>query len=414
MTSSIPPNPWFSTINYNPEFFSSNTQTITLEYANKTYLKRVGIATSVASSTSFTGEVAAPSFTSISSGATTFHLDNLPGNNANLIIRNQRTDQNTIYRQLGTTNSHVFQTNGTGTTNLTLSNTLNTFGLPVSINGNLTLSNASPSFRSTDTSDDLSIQGPTGRGIVFYVNGGVTSVNFGSTGIITVPNTLRSVNSGLGTGLTIQNQGSNNGGLILTNDNPNSDIFLRQNSTTRSIIFQNNTSATTMLTLSNTMNTSALPFTFSSSIILQTTAPSNIAGYLGYTVKQNAINVSAIQTGLAYNLNATGLSITPGVYIFNIMVNNSKLLAGAGDINVIQVGISTNIANFVGGATTLVKGQQTYVASAAAQDIIGNGSFTFSVPTTATYYFLQQVSHTFGAVNLIGTVNSYWQYTRVA
>jgi len=147
---------------------------------------------------------------------------------------------------------------------------------------------------------------------------------------------------------------------------------------------------------------------------LRTTQPTNTVNYLGYTVKQNATTVTAITTGVAYNNNATGLSITPGVYIFNIMVNNSKLAAGAGDINVIQVGISTSTTNFVGGASTLVKGQQTYVASAAAQDIIGNGSFTFSVPTTATYYFLQQVSHTFGAVNLIGTVNSYWQYTRVA
>jgi hypothetical protein len=57
MTSAEPPNPWFSTINFNEAFFASNTQTITLAYANATYLKRIGIATSVASTTTFNGDV---------------------------------------------------------------------------------------------------------------------------------------------------------------------------------------------------------------------------------------------------------------------------------------------------------------------------------------------------------------------
>lgn len=57
MSSSIPPNPWFSTINFNEAFFTSNTQTITLAYANATYLRRIGIATSVASLTTFNGDV---------------------------------------------------------------------------------------------------------------------------------------------------------------------------------------------------------------------------------------------------------------------------------------------------------------------------------------------------------------------
>jgi len=55
MTSSVPPSPWFSTINFNEAFFMSNTDTITLAFANATYLRRIGIATSVASSTSFSG-----------------------------------------------------------------------------------------------------------------------------------------------------------------------------------------------------------------------------------------------------------------------------------------------------------------------------------------------------------------------
>jgi hypothetical protein len=57
MSSAPPPSPWFSTINFNDEFFPANTQTITLAYANATYLKRIGVATSVASLTTFNGDV---------------------------------------------------------------------------------------------------------------------------------------------------------------------------------------------------------------------------------------------------------------------------------------------------------------------------------------------------------------------
>ena len=264
--------------------------------------------------------------------------------------------------------------------------------------GNIQLTKAVGPLISS-TIDDLSLQSPSGKSMVFYVGGGVTSVNFGSTGIITVPNTLRSVNSGVGIGLTIQNQGTNPGGFILTNTNTASDITISQ-SGTRSVITQVN--GITQVTTTSTATT------FVGDIILRTTQPTNTAGYLGYTVKQNGNNTAAITSGVAYNLNGTGLSITPGVYIFNIMVNNSK--TAAGDLNVMQVGISTNSANFVGGATTLTNGFQTYTG-ATAQDVIGNATFTFSVPTTATYYLLQQLSHT---MTIIGTVNSYWQYTRVA
>jgi hypothetical protein len=348
-------------------FQTSNDASLTLAEADLRYLARQNVATSVASATSFTGEVAAPSWTSISSGATTFHLDNLPGNNASLVIRNQRTDKDTIYRQLGTTNSHIFQTDGTTTTNLTLSKTLNTSSLP------LNMSNQ----QINDVAALTSLNSPTAS-------------------------------------MTISNSANNTGGMVIQNANTASNIRYNQFGTSASHIFSTNNTATTNLTLSNTMNTSSLPFTFSNSIILQTTAPTNTAGYLGYTVKQNGTNTAAIATATAYNNNATGLSITPGVYVFHFLLYNSKLIAGAGDINEIQVGISTSASSFVGGDTTIIKGFQTYVATASAQVVMGNASLTFSVPTTATYYFLQQASHTIGATNLIGTTTSYWEYTRVA
>ena len=373
-------------------FQGPNNDSLTTAEADERYLARQNVATSVASATSFSAEVAATSFKSLNSGATNFHIDNLAGNAAPLVIRNQRTDQSIFYRQLGTTNSHIFQTDGTTTTNLTLSNAVNT------------------SSRQT---------------IVSLASGGSATQTFvvrdttSSQNLITIPATtsgnlgpfcrpgdiqIAAVGSAPGnTNLTIMPFSNNTVGIRMTD----TSLLIGAGGTvsftpSTNILFNGTNVSVTGLTV------------FSSNIRLQLSQPTNTVDYLGYTVKQNGTTVTAITTGVAYNNNATGLSITPGVYIFNIMLNNSKLAAGSGDINAIQVGISTSTSNFVGGANTLVMGQQTYAASGAAQDVIGNGSFTFSVPTTATYYFLQQVSHTIGAVNLIGTTNSYWQYTRVA
>jgi hypothetical protein len=57
MTSYVPPNPWYNGIIYNPEFFSNNTDTITISYANATYLRRIGNPTSIATLTTFTGSL---------------------------------------------------------------------------------------------------------------------------------------------------------------------------------------------------------------------------------------------------------------------------------------------------------------------------------------------------------------------
>jgi len=375
-------------------FRGANDAALTIAEGDERYLARQNVATSVATATSFSAEVAATSWTSLNSGATNFHLDNLAGNNAPLIIRNQRTDQNTFYRQLGTTNSHIFQTNGAATTNLTLSNTLNTSSLPLLA----TFAAAGSATRIIEAVDSTS-------GNRFAIIPSTTNGNLGPMCLIGDTQIVSIAGSAGASILSISPWTNNTVGIRMTGTQLNIGAGGTTSVAPNSAILFN--SSANNATVTGTM-------TFSSDIILRTTQPTNTSGYLGYTVKQNATNTAAITTATAYNLNATGLSLTPGVYIFNIMLNNSKLAAGSGDINVIQVGISTGSGSFVGGATTLVMGQQTYAVSGAAQDVIGNGSFTFSVPTTATYYLLQQAAHTIGAVNLIGTTNSYWQYTRVA
>jgi len=374
-------------------FQGPNEASLTIAEADERYLARQNVATSIASATSFSAEVAATSFKSLNSGATIFHLDNLAGNDASLVIRNQRTNHNLFYRQFGTTNSHVFTTNGTATTNLTLSNTENVSSVPTRV----AVTSAGAAVQAFQVRDLTLNQGvvTTPATTLNFLNP-MTALNdcqvlAGSVAFINTVNLVLSVWSSTTSGVRITPTSVNIGAGGTTNITPTSGI-----------LFSGTNAAMTGT------------FTFSNDIILRATQPTNTDRYLGYTVKQNGTNTAAISTGVAYNNNSTGLSISPGVYIFHFLLYNSKLTAGAGDINEIQVGISTSSSNFVGGDTTIIKGFQTYVATASAQVVMGNASLTFSVPTTATYYFLQQASHTIGATNLVGTTTSYWEYTRVA
>jgi hypothetical protein len=373
-------------------FQGPNEASLTIAEADERYLARQNVATSVATATSFSAEVAATSFKSLNSGATIFHVENLAGNNAAMTIRNQRTEHNLFYRQFGTTNSHVFTTNGSATTNLTLSNTTNTLSLPT-----LITATAAGSPVQILSVRDLTLN----QNIVFIPS----SIN-NHLNPMTALNDCQIVTGTAGPGTTnlvLTSWSTTTTGVRITPTTVNIGAGGTTNITpTSGILFSGSNAAMTGT------------FTFSNDIILRATQPTNTDRYLGYTVKQNGTNTAAITTGTAYNNNSTGLSITPGVYIFHFLLYNSKLTAGAGDINEIQVGISTSSSNFVGGDTTIIKGFQTYVATASAQVVMGNASLTFSVPTTATYYFLQQASHTIGATNLVGTTTSYWEYTRVA
>jgi len=68
--------------------------------------------------------------TSIDSGGGGITLSNSVNNAGGMVIQNANTASNLFYRQYGTARSHIFQTNFNVTTNLTLSNTENTSGLP--------------------------------------------------------------------------------------------------------------------------------------------------------------------------------------------------------------------------------------------------------------------------------------------
>jgi hypothetical protein len=315
-------------------FEAANSVGISAAEAAALYLKRTGVATSIASSTSFSAEVAATSWTSLNSGATNFHFDNLAGNLAPLIIRNQSTGFDTIYRQLGTTNSHIFQTNGTGTTNLTLSNTANTFGtLGIASQGNLSFSSTNPIISSSSTTNNLRLQGGTGQGIAFLVDAGTTTaLTLETTGVLTCNSTLRAIASGT-SGFTIQNRSGNTGGLVVLNSDTGSDLFIRQTGA-RSIIHQVN--SVTQLTISSTAVTFvnqtlstpgavitagltlALPlqdlYFITAAGAITITLPTNAAAYTGsrITFRRTAAGgiITVGQTGGASALQAAGTTTT--------------------------------------------------------------------------------------------------------
>ena len=57
MTTNNPPTFYFNGIDFNDAFYIPSSTGITLSYANSNYLARQGTATSIATSTSFSGSV---------------------------------------------------------------------------------------------------------------------------------------------------------------------------------------------------------------------------------------------------------------------------------------------------------------------------------------------------------------------
>jgi len=386
-------------------FQTPNDASLTLAEGDLRYLARQNVATSVASSTSFTGPLSmnnqqinnVSALTSLNSPTASLTISNSSANTGGMVIQNANTASNIRYNQFGTASSHIFSTNNTATTNLTLSNTINTSSLPFAA----TFPSAGSATRTISATDSTS-----GKSLAFIpssIGGNLGRfVQLNDTQIVALGG--GGVNSSV---LSIGLWADEAVGIRITPTQLNLGAGGLVNSVPTSGILFGSTSGNAAMTGT---------FTFSNDIILRATQPTNADRYLGYNVKQLGTNTAAVLTGVAYNINSTGLSITPGVYIFNFSLVLDKVAAASGDINAAQIGISTNSANFVSGANAveLVHGFQSYIVSGANQPVIAAGSLTFSVPTTATYYCLLQLAHTLGATGIIGTTGSYWQYTRVA
>ena len=119
-------------------------------------------------------------------------------------------------------------------------------------------------------------------------------------------------------------------------------------------------------------------------------------------------NTGTISSGTAFNC-VGGVPLAAGVYIFSLHVQNSKTNA-AGSISQLQLGISTSSTTFSGGFAWVVKGYSPYT-SGGGETIIGMLTYTFRVPSSATYYFLQQMSYS--GFTPSNTTSTWIQFTRI-
>lgn len=301
-------------------FQTPNDASLTIAEGDERYLARKNVATSVATATSFSAEVAAISWTSLNSGATNFHLDNLAGNNAPLIIRNQRTDQNIFYRQLGTTNSHIFQTNGAGTTNLTLSNTANTFSsVPTVVN----VTAAGAAVQAFSVRDLTSTQGvvTTPYCTLNFLNPmtalGDCQVLAGSVAFINTVNLVLATWSSTTCGIRITPTQVNIGAGGTTNITPTSGILFNSSAgnatVTGNMTFSRQILSTPGAVISGTV-TLALPlnnmYFITAAGAITVTLPTNAAAYTGSRIvfRRTAAGgiITVDQTGGALALIAAG------------------------------------------------------------------------------------------------------------
>jgi hypothetical protein len=489
MSSSVPPNPWYNGIIYNPAFFTANTDTITIAYANATYLRRIGNPTSIATLTTFTGSVSIQGslqfvdatsmnsaytgagalmgsytsanltingngkITAISNGSgATLNLSQvlLNGNSAGATSINMNNNDITNGKVINGTSlllnggsAYIESTSTTG--NLTIqTNNASTGSIAFNVNGlgAMTINNlGTVNIQLKLTTTDLRVNG------TYFGNGGNTSaIQIGDTDLALVNNNSIQIGRGANLGATSSHNvaignyansaGNNTGNTVLgsyalTNCSGGSfntiigreagnTIFSGSNYTCLgygAIAGDNLTYATAIgagsyCPTSNTIalgrNTGEDNVLIYSDLILQTTQPTNTAGYLGYNNEIFATNIGAITSGVIFNNITAGFSLTAGVYLFNICIYDVKTVAGR--LTTLQTGISTSSTSQVGGFSNYVFGHMDYTGG-ATNDVIGNISYTFSVPSTATYYFLQLSTNTIALTN---TAETFIQYTRIA
>lgn len=485
MSSYVPPNPWYNGIIYNPEFFTANTDTISIAYANKTYLRRIGNPTSIATLTTFTnsvlinGSLQFSDATSMNSAYTGAGALMGSYTSANLTI-NGNGKITAISNGSGATlnlSQVLLNGNSAGSTSINMNNNA------ISNATNLTLSGGSAYIGTTSTTGNLTIQtnNPSTGSIAFNVNnlGGVMTIN--NLGTVNIPLNLtttdlrvngtyfgnggntsaiqigdvdlalvnnNSIQIGRGTNLSATsshnvaignyaNSAGNNafntvvgsyampvcsGGSRNTclGHSAGDGIYSGSNytcigegtSAVSGLDYATCVGAGSFVSTSNTIalgrNTGEDNVLIYSDLILQTTQPTNTAGYLGYTNQLFANNIATITSGVIFNNITAGFSLTAGVYIFNLCIYDLKNVSGR--LTTLKAGISTSSTSQVGGFSNWVFGHQDY-SGGAVEDVIGNITYTFSVPSTATYYYLQLSTNT---IALSNTAETFIQYTRIA
>ena len=343
------------------------------------------------------------------SGATAFNLNMTNGITGNLgiganagLTYNPSTAILTTGALSGNGGTFVIANSGTNAISIASTGAVNLL-TPTTMSNTITLSNATPSILTSGTGS-LSINTPitTGGNITI---GSQTISNISCTPTNTLFNVATNYGGNSMTGAGIIQALANTDLILKTPVASTGNIKIQPVGVDALSILPSGAA-----TFSNT-TTHTGAATFNSSIILQTTTPTNTAGYLGYTVKQFGTYASTYTSGSGpYTMNATGVSLAAGTYImqFYLQVNTSAAVA---TVQLLQIALSTVAGSFTGGFNGVyICGAMT--TNGAATQVGGNYTTVFTVPTTATYYFL--MSPNFSTGTLSPNNNTFVQYTRIA
>jgi len=134
-----PPSEYFDGIKYNPDFFSDNNG-ITLAYGTTNYLSRVGVSSSIATSTTFSGIVNTNNGLSVTGGET---VDTL---NATTSLSVGGSNINTIYQTIANMSNYLTISSASSTYQ-TIANMSNYLTTALASSTYLTITTASSTYQ---------------------------------------------------------------------------------------------------------------------------------------------------------------------------------------------------------------------------------------------------------------------------
>jgi len=358
-------------------FQSPNEASLTMAEGDLRYLARQNVATSVASSTTFSGDV------SVGSSI----LDYTTG--TGLTIRTTANSESMIMNVL----------DGSGNTKQKIE--LNTNHLHLYDNVRLTDSSAPSNFT------------------LFQQSGATCNIDNGNVNSTTINLKTRTSGGGSVTPLSITSTAISVSGNVRYYDRNNptkystltqADIaFSFQNTSVNNgtVNFEVNTSGgvpVEPLILTSTQALMGVPI-----LLDYTTAPTS--GQLGFVAKNSGTaSDTAMTSGTVYNLITAGNSIVAGTYSVSIYFRATHT-AVAGSIQTLKIGVSISNTGFSGGFNDVVTGSSSIPATAG--EIVGQLTQTLYVSATTTFYLLAQMSFT-TIVPSTRPSTCYAQWTRIA
>ena len=345
------------------------------------------------------------------SGAIAFNLNMTNGITGNLgiganagLTYNPSTAVLTTGALSGNGGSFVIANSGTNAIQINSAGAVNLL-TPLTMSNTITLSNATPSILTSGTGS-LTINTPVTTG---------GNITIGSQTISNITCTPTNVLFGTTTNLG----GNNMSGATAIQAFAGSDLILRTPAASTNSIKISPVSvdaltitSTGAATFSNTTTHTGIA-TFSSGITLQTTAPSNTVGNLGYTttVNGNATVTNPVVSNTIYSLITAGIAMSVGVYMITLFAPYTTSVTPTTYAN-------SNIAFSI--SSTVMTGAPIYIScnggitGAVVTQIGGLTTQCISITTAATYYLLSALNNFSGGAPQNVPAGAFVRYTRIA